>query len=70
MYGWVFDVRLSASSVRPWKAPSKAITPWRFVKARANLIEFSTASAPELKKPARFSPTIGVSSSRRSASPM
>ena len=31
LYGCVFDVRLSASSVRPWKAPSKAITAGRFV---------------------------------------
>ena len=29
LYGCVFDVRLSASSVRPWKPPSKPITPWR-----------------------------------------
>jgi hypothetical protein len=33
------------------------------------LIEFSIASAPELKNPARVSPEIGASSSRRSASP-
>ena len=26
MYGCVFDVIVSASSVRPWNAPSKAIT--------------------------------------------
>jgi hypothetical protein len=37
------------------------------VNERANLTEFSTASAPELKKAARFSPEIGTSSSSRSA---
>ena len=47
-------------SVRPWKAPSKAITAGRFVYYLANLTAFSTASAPELKNPARTSPEMGV----------
>ena len=37
MYGCVFDVRLSARSVRPWKAPSKPITAGRFVYERGEL---------------------------------
>ncbi len=69
MYGCVFDVRLIAMSVRPWKAPSKAITAGRFVYDLANLTAFSTASAPELKNPARTSPEMGAASQRRSASP-
>ena len=67
MYGCVFEVRLRARSVRPWKPPSKPITAGRFVKDRANLIEFSIASAPELKNAARVSPEIGASPSSRSA---
>ena len=31
LYGWVLDVIVSAIHVRPWNAPSNAITPWRFV---------------------------------------
>jgi hypothetical protein len=68
LYGWVFEVRLSARRVRPWKPPSKATTAGRFVYERANLTEFSIASAPELKKAARVVPEMGTSSSRRSAS--
>ncbi len=59
-----------AISVRPWKAPSKAITAGRFVYFLAILTAFSTDSAPELKKPARSSPEMGVIAARRSASEM
>jgi hypothetical protein len=38
------------AAVRPWKEPLKTITFWRPVAARAILIAFSTASAPELAK--------------------
>ena len=68
MYGCVFEVSESESSVRPWKPPSKAITAGRFVYARANLTAFSTASVPALKNAAFVGPEIGVRSSRRSAS--
>ncbi len=70
MYGWVFEVRLSASSVRPWNPPSKATTPGRPVWMRANLIAFSTASAPALKKAALAGLATGASSQSRSASEM
>ena len=65
MYGCVFDVRLRASSVRPWKPPSKPMTAERRVCERANLIAFSIASAPELKNPVRVSPAMGASAASR-----
>ena len=68
MYGCVFDVSVIESSVRPWNAPSKAITAGRFVYERANLIAFSTASVPALKNAAFAGPVNGASASRRSAS--
>ena len=68
MYGCVFDVKLSESSVRPWNAPSKTITAERFVYERANLIAFSIASVPALKNAALAGPVNGASDSRRSAS--
>ena len=68
MYGCVFEVMVIERSVRPWNAPSKQMTAWRFVYERANLIAFSTASVPALKNAARFSPEIGVSAISRSAS--
>ena len=55
-------------SVRPWNAPSKAMTAWRPVAWRAILTAFSTASAPELKNAAFLGPEIGVRSTSRSAS--
>ena len=70
MYGCVFDVRLSASSVRPWKPPSNATTAGRPVYERANLIAFSTASAPALKNAALAGLRTGASSQSRSASVM
>ena len=68
MYGCVFEVIVIESSVRPWKAPSNAITAGRFVYERANLIAFSTASVPALKNAAFVGPAIGDRSIRRSAS--
>ena len=56
------------SSVRPWKAPSKAITAGRPVASRANLTAFSTASVPALKKAALAGTVNGARASRRSAS--
>ena len=67
MYGCVFDVSDSESSVRPWNAPSNAITAGRPVCARANLTEFSTASVPALKNAAFAGLRTGASSVRRSA---
>jgi hypothetical protein len=58
---------VSASSVRPWNAPSKPITAGRFVNERANLIAFSTASVPALKNAALAGFRTGASSQRRSA---
>ena len=57
-----------AISVRPWNAPSYAMTASRPVAARAILTAFSTASAPELKKAARVSPEMGTRARSRSAS--
>ena len=57
-----------AISVRPWNAPSKAITAGRPVAWRAILTAFSTASAPELKNAALFGPEIGLRAVIRSAS--
>ena len=68
MYGCVRDVIVNESSVRPWNAPSKAMTASRPVYSRASLTAFSTASVPALKKAARLSPEIGTSSPSRSAS--
>ena len=68
MYGCVFDVSVSDSSVRPWNAPSNAITAGRFVYARANLTAFSTASVPALKNAAFAGPVNGETASSRSAS--
>ena len=68
MYGCVFDVIVSAIHVRPWKAPSNAMTPWRFVYSRDSFTAFSTASAPALKNAPRVSPLIGTSAPSRSAS--
>ena len=59
LYGCGFDVIVSASSVRPWKPPSNAITAGRPVCRRANLTAFSTASVPALKNAARVGPAIG-----------
>ncbi len=56
--------------MRPWKAPSKAITAGRPVARRANLTAFSTASVPALKNAARVGPEIGTSLLKRSASSM
>ena len=66
MYGCVFDVSVSASSVRPWKPPSNAITAGRFVYARANFTAFSTASAPALKNAA----FVGAGDRRERAEPL
>ena len=60
MYGCVFEVIVIESSVRPWKAPSNAITAGRFVYERANLIAFSTASVPALKNAAFAGPENGA----------
>jgi hypothetical protein len=68
LYGCVFDVSVSESSVRPWNAPSNAITAGRSVYERANLIAFSTASVPALKKAAFAGPRTARARSRRSAS--
>ena len=68
MYGCVFDVIDSESIVRPWNAPSKAITAGRFVYARANLTAFSTASVPALKNAAFAGLRTGASAVSRSAS--
>ncbi len=57
-----------ARSVRPWNAPSNAITAGRFVYERANLIAFSIASVPALKNAAFAGPEMGVSAMSRSAS--
>ena len=68
MYGCVFDVIVIESSVRPWNAPSNAITAGRFVYERANLIAFSTASVPALKNAAFAGEVNGDTASSRSAS--
>ena len=68
LYGCVFEVSVSESSVRPWKPPSNAITAGRPVNARANLTAFSTASVPALKNAAFPGPENGARSSSRSAS--
>ena len=68
MYGCSLDVSVIASSVRPWNAPSKPITAWRFVYERANLTAFSIASAPALKNAALAGPENGEISISRSAS--
>ena len=68
LYGCCFDVSDIAISVRPWKAPSNAITAGRPVAWRAILTAFSTASAPELKNAALFGPEIGLRATIRSAS--
>ena len=68
MYGCTFEVSESESSVRPWNAPSNAITAGRFVYERANLTAFSTASVPALKKATFVGPEIGASGSSRSES--
>ncbi len=67
MYGCTLEVNETAISVRPWKAPLKAITPLRPVARRAILTAFSTASAPELKKAALAGPENGATASSRSA---
>ena len=67
LYGWYRLVSVIVSSVRPWNAPSKQTTPGLPVNARANLIAFSTASAPELKSATLRSPPPH-SPTRRSAS--
>ncbi len=54
--------------VRPWKAPSNAITAGRFVYARANLTAFSIASVPALKNAALTGARTGASAVSRSAS--
>jgi hypothetical protein len=63
-------VSVIASSVRPWNAPSKAITAGRFVYSLANLTAFSTASVPALKNAALAGPRNGARSTSRSASSM
>ncbi len=68
LYGCGLEVSDIAISVRPWNAPSKAITAWRPVASLATLTAFSTASAPELKKAAFLGPAIGALASSRSAS--
>ena len=68
MYGCVFEVIVIESIVRPWNAPSKAITAGRFVYERANLIEFSTASVPALKNAALAGPVNGETAISLSAS--
>ena len=67
MYGCVFEVIVMESIVRPWNAPSNAITAGRFVYERANLIEFSTASVPALKNAAFAGHVNGATAIRRSA---
>ena len=67
MYGCVFEVIVMESIVRPWNAPSNAITAGRFVYERANLIEFSTASVPALKNAALARLVNGATAMRRSA---
>ena len=42
MYGCVFDVIVRAIHVRPWNAPSNAMTAWRFVYSRESFTAFST----------------------------
>ncbi len=68
MYGCVFEVSVSESIVRPWNAPSNAITAGRFVNARANLTAFSTASVPALKNAAFAGLRTGTICVSRSAS--
>jgi hypothetical protein len=68
LYGCVFEVIVIERSVRPWNAPSNAITAGRRVKERANLTAFSTASVPALKNAAFAGFRTGVSSTSRSAS--
>ncbi len=67
MYGCVFEVIVIESIVRPWNAPSNAITAGRFVYERANLIEFSTASVPALKNATFAGDVNGATAIRRSA---
>ena len=57
-----------AISVRPWKAPEKAMTLVRPVAARAILTAFSTASAPVENRMVLASPENGASSFSRSQS--
>src|SRR5581483_8131872 len=59
LYGFAFDVSVSARYVRPWKAPSNAITAGLPVASRANLTAFSTASVPALKNAALTGAGIG-----------
>ena len=68
LYGCGLEVSVIESSVRPWNAPSNAITAGRRVESRANLTAFSTASVPALKKAAFAGPRNGARSSSRSAS--
>src|SRR3990170_3753515 len=56
LYGSTLLVSESAMYVRPWKAPSKAMTAGRPVARRATFTAFSTASAPELKKATCLAP--------------
>jgi hypothetical protein len=67
LYGCVFEVSVIDMSVRPWNAPSNAITAGRPVKRRANLTAFSTASVPALKNAALAGPLNGAAATRRSA---
>ncbi len=57
-----------ASSVRPWKPSSKAMTASRPVAARAIFTAFSTASAPEFAKNVFFLKWPGTRALSRSAS--
>ncbi|MNL27711.1 hypothetical protein D3C87_1493180 [compost metagenome] len=68
LYGATLPVSAMPSSVRPWKAPEKAITPGRPVWARAILTAFSTASAPVVNSAVLFGPGTGASSLMRWAS--
>ena len=62
----LLDVRLIAPYVRPWNAPSKAISAGRRVALRASLIAPSTASVPEFVRKTRF--LLGPGATRASRS--
>ena len=57
-----------ASSVRPWNAPPKLMTPVRPVCTRAIFTAFSTASAPVVTKRVFFGVLPGASAFSFSAS--
>src|SRR3989304_8316394 len=61
LYGSIWLVSDRLMYVRPWNAPSKAMTAGRPVTARAIFTAFSTASVPEFSRIAFFARGPGAS---------